>query len=76
MAATQSQSSLPSELHHFKYLTDRQVEDLTGIKRQTLANQRCRGVGIPYSKVGHSIRYALKDVLAVMQTHRINPEAL
>jgi hypothetical protein len=75
MAATNNcQSSLPSELNHFKYLTDRQVEELTGIKRQTLANQRFRRVGIPYSKVGGCVRYALKDILAHMEAHRIQRE--
>ncbi len=75
MSATQNQSSLPPDLHPFKFLTDKQVEELTGIKRQTLANHRCRGIGIPYAKVGHSIRYKLADVLTHMEGHRIDPEA-
>jgi hypothetical protein len=68
------QSSLPPELQPFRFLTDKQVETLTGIKRQTLANQRCRGVGLPYLKVGGSIRYALRDVLDFMEAHRIQRE--
>ncbi len=66
--------SLPSELHPFKYLTDRQVEELTGIKRQTLANQRFRGVGIPYCKVGACVRYSLKTVLEYMDSHTVQRE--
>lgn len=58
-----------------KYLTDRAVEELTGIKRQSLANSRHLGRGIPYSRVGRSIRYKLADVLSFMEQHRIDPEA-
>lgn len=65
---------LPAELNQFKYLTDRQVEELTGIARQTLANQRFRRVGLPYSKVGGCVRYSLQDVLAFMEDHRIRLE--
>ena len=69
-----NQSSLPSELNSFKYLTEKQVAELTGIARQTLANHRFRRVGIPYAKVKGSIRYALRDVLAFMEAHRIQVE--
>lgn len=72
MSSTQIQSSLPPELHSFKYLTPGQVEELTGIRKQSLANQRHRGVGTPYSKA-HGIRYALQDVLAYMQGRRVDP---
>lgn len=57
-----------------RYLTDRGVEELTGIKRQSLANARHLKTGIPYYKVGRSIRYKLSDVLGFMEGHRIDPE--
>ena len=57
------------------HLRDLEVAALTGISRQTLANQRFRGVGIPYVKVGGGcVRYALKDVLEYMAAGRIAPE--
>jgi hypothetical protein len=62
------------DLKHFKFLTPRQVNELTGIALQTLANARHRRRGIPYSKIGGSIRYSLSDVLNFMESHRIAPE--
>ena len=58
-----------------KYFTDKVVEELTGIKRQSLANNRHLRRGIPYYKVGRSIRYKLSDVLEFMEKHRIDPAA-
>jgi len=54
-----------------KYLTTREVEALTGIKKQTLVNNRSKKKGIPYSKVGKSIRYNINDVLKYMEEHKI-----
>jgi len=64
-------SNLPPELRPFRLLTPRQVEELTGKKQQTLANERHRRVGIRYLKFGGSVRYALEDVLAFINAHRI-----
>jgi len=58
-----------------KYLLPKEVEDFTGRKCQTLANERHRMVGIPYYRVGRSIRYKLSDVISYMERHRIEPEA-
>jgi len=57
-----------------RYLTPKAVEELTGIKRQTLANARHLGVGIPYYKVYRSIRYKLSDVMAFMEARRVDPQ--
>lgn len=57
-----------------RYLTPLEVEKLTGRKCQTLANERYRGEGIPYYKVGASIRYKLSDVISFMEQHRVVPE--
>jgi hypothetical protein len=56
-----------------RYLTPLEVEKLTGRKLQTLANERYRGEGIEYYKIGSSVRYKLSDVLAFMERHRIDP---
>lgn len=54
------------------YLTDRQVSEMTGIATGSLQNQRWRGLGIPFYKVGQrSIRYKLEDVHAYMENGRI-----
>jgi predicted DNA-binding transcriptional regulator AlpA len=58
-----------------RYLGPAEVEEITGFKKQTLANQRFRGDGMPYCKVGRAVRYKLSDVLAYMERHRIDPGA-
>ncbi|MCI5221995.1 MAG: DNA-binding protein, partial [Candidatus Electrothrix sp. AR4] len=39
-----------------------------------LRNDRCKCKGIPYSKIGASIRYKVEDVVAFMEGHRIIPK--
>jgi hypothetical protein len=60
-----------------QYLTEREVSALTRISLQTLRNERCKGKGIPYVKLGtsrrSSVRYCLEDVLAFMESHRVVP---
>jgi len=56
------------------WIEPREVERISGKKLQTLANERHDGRGIPYYKVGRSVRYKLSDVLAFMERHRIDPE--
>lgn len=58
-----------------RYLSTAEVAKLTGRKYQTWANERHEGRGIPYYKVGRSVRYKLSDVIAFMESHRVNPEA-
>jgi len=49
-----------------QYLTEKQVSEITGRAVQTLRNERFLGRGIPYVKVGRSIRYSLEDVVWFM----------
>jgi hypothetical protein len=58
-----------------RWIEPPEVQEITGKKLQTLANERYRGTGIPYYKLGSSIRYKLSDVIGYMERHRINPEA-
>jgi len=57
------------------YISPSEVERITGRKLQTLANERHLGCGIPYYKLGRSVRYKLADVISFMEKHRIDPEA-
>ncbi|MBI4642281.1 MAG: helix-turn-helix domain-containing protein [Deltaproteobacteria bacterium] len=54
-----------------RYINEKEVSRITGIPLQTLRNFRCQGRGIGYSKFGRSVRYRLQDVLAFMESHRI-----
>ena len=54
-----------------KYLTEVQVAEITGRALSTLRNERFCRRGIPYVKVGRSVRYSLEDVIRHMESHRI-----
>ncbi len=57
-----------------RYLIPAEVAKITNRQLQTLANDRYLRKGIPYYKVGRSIRYKMSDVLAFMEQHRVEPE--
>jgi len=55
-----------------KYIDERTVANLTGFALSTLRNSRFHGVGIPYYKIGRSVRYCLDDVLQYMEEHKVS----
>jgi hypothetical protein len=54
-----------------RYLTEIQVAEMTGRALSTLRNERFCRRGIPYLKIGRSVRYSLEDVVRYMESHRI-----
>jgi len=54
-----------------QYLKERQVALMTGRAVQTLRNDRAMRRGIPYSKIGKSVRYGLTDVITFMESRKI-----
>jgi hypothetical protein len=68
--AKESIQNLPPEL---TFLTDAQAAEFTGKSRQSLANDRVKGRGFPYSRFGRSIRYRLSDILAAAEASRVVP---
>lgn len=58
------------------YIPDTEVERLTGRKRQTLANDRSKGRGIPYIKCGHLGRYDPEDVINFMEARKIKVDPI
>jgi len=57
-----------------KWINEKEVSAMTGRALQSLRNDRCQCKGIPYSKIGSSIRYKVEDVIAFMEGHRIIPK--
>ncbi len=55
------------------YLTTKEVAKMIDRAEQTLANDRHKCQGLPYIKIGRSIRYLLTDVNDFMDMHRIIP---
>ncbi|MBF0510158.1 MAG: helix-turn-helix domain-containing protein [Deltaproteobacteria bacterium] len=58
-----------------QWLDDKQVAEMTGLGLQTLRNHRFTRQGMPYAKIGKTVRYRLDDVVRFMDAHRIVPEA-
>lgn len=59
-----------------KALTEKQVAEMTGLAPQTLRNQRFRGVGIPFLKIGSSVRYLEADVMKAIEKARVQTRGL
>jgi len=57
-----------------KYLKEKEVSQIVGLALPTLRNQRSRGKGIPYSKIGRSVRYLYSDILEYMNSRKIRNE--
>jgi hypothetical protein len=57
-----------------KYITERETHGITSFALSTLSNHRHLGIGIPYIKLKHSIRYKLSDVIAYMEARRIQTD--
>jgi len=54
-----------------KWINEKEVQAMTGRKLPTLRNDRFLGRGLPYSKMGKSVRYAVEDVIQYMESRRI-----
>jgi hypothetical protein len=54
-----------------QYLLETEVAELTRMSLSDLRNKRHLGKGIPYVKVGRSVRYNLADVIAYMESRKI-----
>ena len=53
-----------------RYITEKEVSLLTFCGLSTLRNARFKRKGIPYVKVGRSVRYSYEDVIAFMEKHK------
>lgn len=54
-----------------KWINEKEVEVMTGRKLPTLRNDRFLRRGLPYTKMGKSVRYAVEDVIQYMESRRI-----
>lgn len=63
-------------MQHVQYLDEKEVSRITRRALPTLRNDRHLGRGIPYLKIGRSVRYSLADVITFMEAGRIKTENL
>ena len=57
-----------------RYINENQVSEITKMALSALRNNRSKGLGIPYIKLGRSVRYDLQDVIEFMEAHKIRTE--
>jgi len=62
----EAQASYPD-----RWLTEKQVASLTGLSVHTLRRHRQRRCGIPYAKLGRSVRYSEVAVLTHMASRQV-----
>lgn len=53
------------------YINEHEVARITGRALSTLRNERFNRRGIPYFKVGRSVRYSLQEVIDFMEAHKV-----
>lgn len=51
------------------FITERQLADRQARSVKTIRNQRVSGGGIPYVKMGRSVRYRMSDVVEWERQH-------
>ena len=63
-------------MKEIQYIDEKEVSRITRFALPTLRNDRHRGRGIPYCKIGRSVRYRLDDVYDFMESHKIQTEGI
>lgn len=55
-------------------LSTKQLAKILNCSSGTLHNNRCRGKGLPYYKIGRRVMYHPKDVQAYLKERRVEPK--
>jgi hypothetical protein len=56
-------------LSETKFLTTKQAAEMTGFSVYWFERKRWTGNGIPFIKIGRSVRYKYLDILSFMEKH-------
>lgn len=54
-------------------INEKEAAHMTGRAVQTLRNDRHRNQGLPYVKIGRRCLYAVEDIKAFIEAHKIIP---
>ncbi len=54
-----------------RYITEKELSEMTGRALQSLRNDRFKGRGFPYIKLGRSVRYDEEVVIAIMEESKV-----
>lgn len=55
-----------------RFIDEKQASEITGMSEAWFQKMRWSGGGIPYIKVGRSVRYRESDVLSYFEAHRVS----
>jgi hypothetical protein len=61
-------------LSELQLVTEKETSDLIKVPLQTLRNHRSRGCGLPYLKLGRSVRYSLADIDNYLSARKISTD--
>ena len=61
-------------MENIQLINERCLAEITGQSLQTLRNNRHKGRGIPYHKIGRSVRYSMGDVKKYISGCKIQTE--
>ena len=61
-------------LSEFQLLTEKEVSSLLKSALQSLRNDRSKGRGLPYYKLGKSVRYSLADIDNYLSARKISTD--
>lgn len=56
-----------------EFLNEKEAAKLIGFTASKLRNDRCKGVGLPYYKIGGAIRYLEADINTYLQEVKVVP---
>ena len=54
-----------------QFITEKGVSAITGRAPQTLRNDRSKGRGFPFYKIGKSIKYDEQEIIAIMEKNKV-----
>ncbi|MBZ0265310.1 helix-turn-helix domain-containing protein [bacterium] len=70
-STTTTSNTIHKEYKMKRLLTEQEVSELTGRAVKTLQQDRCKSCGIPYIKMGKSVRYDMNDIENFIDSHRV-----
>ena len=56
-----------------QWINEKRAAEIMALAVQTLRNQRFKGAGPAYSKIGRSVRYCEQDVIRFMEERKVTP---
>jgi predicted DNA-binding transcriptional regulator AlpA len=57
-----------------KFLSPKRISEITAVAEGTLENWRVLGIGPPYYKIGHAVRYDEAEFSAWLENRRVVPK--